>query len=83
MGMKPQCICQFLKLKMEFSPVSNSFPSSTIHFWICTGLSGASQGSCCPGNNAHEQMPVSYNLEERAAIQVIYIKIKFILFPTE
>jgi hypothetical protein len=54
-----------------------------IHVWICIGLSGASQVSHCPGNNAHEQMPVSYNLEERLAFQLIYIKIKFVPVPTE
>lgn len=73
----------FSEIENGTLPCLSYFPSSAIHYWICTGLSGASQGSRCPGKNAHEQMPVSYNLKEKAAFRVIYIKIKFIPFPTE
>lgn len=81
MDIKPHCICQFLVLKMESILSLTLLPH--IHIWICIGLSGASQGSCCPGNNAYGQMPVLCNLGERTAFEVIYIKIKFVPVPTE
>lgn len=81
MDIKPQCICQFLILTMKTASIPDTFPH--IHIWIYIELFDARQGSCCPRHNAHGQMPVSYNLEERTAFEVIYIKIKFVPISTE